>query len=510
MARITADTLKEIIEKERPFSPLNAGSIKSIPAKQELFATDLKIVSSYHENRNVVIGRRGSGKTAFLQSTYFTNPNDFIIEIDKARCLGEVVLAVNGIPTGGRYPEAISELWESITSTIIFGEAVKKYPGLKLVNKFLKNIGANHDSTPDHLAWLLLDTLRETHRGKTVGTIAEFIRKLHSVSYHEAKSEFIKSLKKSKTKAIILIDSLESEGYILEDPDTASALKGLLKWVGNVCEEASPIQVRFSVPGEYYFEFVELSSNPIKDFAKATKLRWKPRELISLSAKRYLSYLYMYDNKKYAEWAQVDLVQPNNALKLLGEFLPIETKLPNGNFEKSFLYMLRHTQLLPRQLFLILNNVFYEYFTTGELESKTIHNSVIDTGHVIIQEIFASYNHRYPKSSEACSRAIPHLNEIFKFGDLQSVFNYSGRSLGFDDRFYYIKMFVDIGAIGKVIETNEKYTLGQFQYNYDSRLSVSENDTLCVHPIFRLMFPGRQKESVSTIYPTGLDTRQEN
>ncbi len=123
MARINKDTLQEHIEEDSPFSPLNAGLIRDVSARKFLFDSNLNIVSSYYKNRNVIIGRRGSGKTAFLHSTYFTNPDDLIVEIDKAKCLGEIVLAVNGIPTGGRYPEAISELWESVTSTIIFGDA---------------------------------------------------------------------------------------------------------------------------------------------------------------------------------------------------------------------------------------------------------------------------------------------------------------------------------------------------------------------------------------------------
>ncbi|MES9884946.1 MAG: hypothetical protein ABW185_29230 [Sedimenticola sp.] len=505
MTKINPEVLEQHVEKGRPFSPLNAGIIHDASVKQELFDADLNIVSSYYKNRNVVIGRRGSGKTAFLHSTYFTNPDDLIVEIDKAKCLGEIVLAINGIPIGGRYPEAVSELWESVISTIILGEAVKKYAELKLAKDFLGKIGASPESTPDHLAWLLLDTLRETQKGKTAGTIADFIRRLHSVSYTDAKNELLNHLKKSKLKAIVLIDSLESEGYILEDPDTASAIKGLLKWVGNVSEEASPIQVRFSVPGEYYFQFVELSSNPIKDFAKATKLRWSARELISLSAKRFLSYLYVYNNKKYLEWSEVDLREPSNALGLLEEFLPVETKLANGNVENCFLYMLRHTQLLPRQLFLILNKVFYEYSATTEVSEKSIHAAVIDAGHIITQEIFASYNHRHPKASEACSRALPHLPEIFKYGMLHKQFNQSGKALGYSDRFNYIKMLIDIGAIGKVVDNKGKYKIGQFQYNYDSHLSVSENDMLCVHPIFRVMFPYGPQENLSSIYPAGLN-----
>jgi hypothetical protein len=506
MKSLTKKALKDHIEISRPFSPLNAGVMRDASIKEEFFDEDLNIVSSYYENRNVIIGRRGSGKTAFLHSSYFTNPDDLIVEIDKARCLGEIVLAINGIPIGGRYPEAISELWESVISTIIFGEAVKKYSSLKLTKDFLAKIGASPESTPDHLAWLLLDTMRDTQKGKTAGTIAEFIRRLHNVSYHDAKKEVLNHLKQLDIKAIVLIDSLESEGYILEDPDTASAIKGLLKWVGNISEEASPIQVRYSVPGEYYFQFVELSSNPIKDFAKATKLRWSARELITLSATRFLLYLSVYENKTYLDWSEVNLSEPTKALSLLSKFLPENVVLSNKNKEDSFLFILRHTQLLPRQLFLILNKVFSEYYIPEKLNSLAIQSSVIDAGHIIIQEIFASYNHRYPTASEACARALPHLDEIFQFGMLHKLFNRSGKALGFTDRFSYIKMLIEIGAIGKVIHKKGKYTIGQFQYNYDSHLSISENDILCIHPIFRVMFP-HGSNSNSTIYPSGTEQK---
>ena len=358
MKNIDPKLLAAHIDKKSPFSPLDAGVVKDIFVSQELFYSKIPLVSSYSKNRNVLIGRRGSGKTALLTNTAISTSHDLVVRISKSKILGDIVLSVHGIPMGGRYPEAVAEIWESVISTIVLGEAVKRFPELKLTKDYLGKIGAGPKSTDENLAWLLLDTLRETQKGKTVGTIAEFVRKLHRVSFKDAKSELIELLKDRGKRAVVLIDSLESEGYLLDDPDTASALKGLLKWVGNTSEEPGPIDVRFCIPGEYYFQFLELSSNPIKDFAKATTIQWRANELASIAASRFMSYLYVYDNNKYTQWKNTDFKIRSNSLKLINEFLPIKMKMPGSAKESCFfLYIKTYTVVTPPVIFNIKSRI---------------------------------------------------------------------------------------------------------------------------------------------------------
>lgn len=504
------ECLEGYVDKERPFTPLAAEVVASSEAKAALFDSDLEIVSKYYKNRNVIIGRRGAGKTAFLESAYFTHPKDFIININKARCLGSVVSAVNSIPLGGRFPEAMADIWDGVIFTMIFSEAAKKFSGLKLTKDYLAKIGATSETTSDRLAWLVLDTLREKQGNKTAGTIAEFIRRLHNVSFLDAKKELLACLNRNNTQTIILIDSLESEGYVLDDQDTASALKGLLKWVGNISESPEPVHVHLSIPGEYYFEFTRLSSNPIKDFAKATKLRWRPKDLIRLSAKRYLSYLYFNEPQLFDTWKEKGLSSHTNALEMFSHFLPIKTTQKNGIEEDCFLYILRHTQLLPRQLFLILNAVFRESLFEKKFSALSVSEATLYAGHVICQEIFASFNHKYPLAAEACYRTLPYLPEVFPYGNIHKEFRHHAKALGFSDLFEFLQMLIDIGALGRVVEKTiaeergTHYIQGQFQYNFDSPICVSSYDNLCIHPIFQIMFPGRQQNGRSCVYPVGI------
>lgn len=309
------------VDRDRPFSPLDAGILKD-NAREVFFDQHLDIFAEYQTKPQVLIGRRGSGKTAFLESAHFTNKDDLIVKIDKARALSQVVLTVNGIPQGGRYPEAVAELWDSIIFTRVLAEAVTAYRGLRITRDYLAKIGASPSTSPDSIAWTLLDTLSETQKGKSVSSIAELIRRLHSVSFHDAKEELFNVLRARKAKAIILLDSLESEGYVFEDPDTLSALKGLLKWVGDTGSSRDPVEPRLSVPSEYYSCFLEISSNPLKDFAKSSILRWTPRQLITLSALRFRKFLELTDHPDCGNYTDEDLSIRKTALSFLRNYLP--------------------------------------------------------------------------------------------------------------------------------------------------------------------------------------------
>lgn len=267
-------------------------------------------------------------------------------------------------------------MWDSVVLTTVLKAAARQFEELKVARDYLAKIGADLSTSADTVAWTLLNTIRETQKGKTVSTIAELIGRLHRVSFHDAKQEFFDALRQRDAKAIVLFDSLESEGYVFEDRDTVSALQGLLKWVGDTGASRDPIQARFSVPGEYFPNFLEISSNPLKDFARCSILRWKPRELISLAATRLRTYLELTKPQEVTKFGGADLSVPKNALAFLTESLPGKVVWPNGEAEDSMIYMLRHTQLIPRQLFLILNTVFASNRHRDQIEEADIRAGV--------------------------------------------------------------------------------------------------------------------------------------
>lgn len=500
-------SLKEYIDPHRPFSPLSAETLED-GAREAFFDSQSEIFANYQARPQVIVGRRGAGKTAFLESAYFTNKRDLIVSVDKARALSQVVLTVNGIPQGGRYPEAVAELWDSVLFTIILSEASGTIDGLKLTRDYLAKIGAGRSAgSKDAVVWTLLNTLRDTQKGKTVATIAELISRLNSTSFFEAKQELFKALQDRGIRAIVLLDSLESEGYIFEDPDTVSALKGLLKWIGDTASSRTPVEPRFSVPGEYFPSFLEISSNPLKDFAKSSILRWTPKQLIALSATRLQTFLELTQHPSSAELRDQDMSDHSAAITLLRTYLPTTVDIAAARPEDCILFLLRHTQLLPRQLFIILNCLLSKGRDGQIVVEQDVRAAVQESAHLIVSEIFGAYNHRHPKASAVSRRVFPHLPEVFSFGDLHKSFNRFGRReyVELED---FVDMLVEIGAIGKVISTSDRYVSAQFQYNYDGPLVLSSNDHLCVHPAFRVLFPNSPRPDPSRVYPVGVERKQ--
>ena len=497
--------LLDYLDTDRPFSPLDAGVLEE-DARKAFFDTQISLFSEYQEKPQVVVGRRGAGKTAFLESAHFTNHDDLIVPINKAQALGQIVLTVHGIPQGGRYPEAIADLWDSIVLTTVLKAAAQRFKELKIARDYLAKIGADPSASVDTVAWTLLNTIRDTQKGKTVSTIAELIGRLHRVSFDDAKQELFGALRQRGVTAIVLLDSLESEGYVFEDQDTVSALQGLLKWIGDTGSSRDPIQPRLSVPGEYHQNFLEISSNPLKDFARCSILRWRPRELISLAATRLRTYLELTKPQEAMKFQEVDLSVPKNALALLAESLPGSVLGPSGESENSMLYMLRHTQLIPRQLFLILNTVFASNRYRDQIEEADIRTGVQQAAHIVVSEIFGAYNHRHPKASRVSRRVLPNLPEVFSYGELHKAFNRHGRR-EYEELQDFVEMLLEIGAIGKVVETSSRYVMGQFQYNYDGPLIPSSNDRLCIHPAFRVMFPDSPRATVSRVWPVGVESK---
>lgn len=494
------------LDPERPFSPLDAGALKP-DSRHIFFDSKLDLFRAYQRKPQIIVGRRGAGKTAFLESAHFSNPKDLIVSINKATCFGQIVLSIEGIPQGGRYPEAIASLWDSVITTIIIDAAVKRYPELRISRDYLGKIGTGSNSSPESIGWTLLNTLRDVQKGKTVGTIAELISRLHSVSYHEAKQELVDHLNKRKEKVLVLMDSLESEGYILDDPNTLSALKGLLKWIGDIGESSDPIHIRVSIPGEYYFEFVELSSNPIKDFGRSSVLKWQPRQLISLAASRLLLSLSVRGNSRYNKWNKIDISDPTNAVRLFDEFLPKKNpvEMPGG----ALLFMLRHTQLVPRHFFLILNEFFSHVREGEEAAPNSVTSAVEHTANLIVREIFGAYSHRYPKAAKVVGRILPQMPEVFTFDALENSWRRYGRA-EFEEFLDFVDMLFDIGAMGVIVDRSSNYLKAQFQYDHTHRMNASPKDTFCMHPTFRLMFREAQTSIPSRIYPVGTSQSVES
>jgi len=299
------------------------------------------------------------------------------------------------------------------------------------------------------------------------------------------------------------------EDYALGFDDNKRVMRGLLKCVGEYGNKRR--QIRLCIPGENYFDVRKCSSNPTKDFTLNLLLQWLPREIFGVIAWRYMIFLRLYDLDSFN--ALRDAAPPEEfedrkyCLSIIHHFLVDNTLNAAGTNEPSITYLLRHTQLLPRQAILILNLIFGAKSIEGTaFDDCNIQKGVSDAEEHICEEIFSAYEFKYPDAFPLIKSIVPEMPRFFFHGDLQAAFTKFGREhpdvrgeMSFQE---FKLMCVEIGVIGRVRKRTGTYAHAEFEYACPGRLSLSVEDELCLHPVFSGTFNSSVNSDASkVVYP---------
>jgi hypothetical protein len=331
------------------------------------------------------------------------------------------------------------------------------------------------------------------------------------ISLEDAKAVVLKNLQTKQKKFAILMDSLDD--FRLDIDSVGYALQGLLKIVGSMNKPRDIVDIRFCLPSELYPRFVELSSNPNKDFRRALKLQWSASELILLGAQRLMFYLALNHRELYKKYSSLDLTKRADALHLFNTVLPEKITNQTGIQEETISYILRHTQLLPRHFIILLNSIFKVHRSNNfPVSEERIINGIQQVEEAMVGEIFVAFNLTYPNAKVTCRKCLPELGHKFTVADLHRVFTRHGKAVfGSDSLLDFQRMLLEIGAVGKVIPGNESdlYIKGRFEYTISHQLSISQDDELCVHPLFSGIFQGSEKQE-RPVYPYGSNFDDED
>src|SRR5205085_1205124 len=109
-----------------------------------------------------------------------------------------------------------------------------------------------------------------------------------------------------------------------------------------------------------------------------------------------------------------------------------------GIQEPAATYLMRHTQLLPRNILQILTEIFRMNRDMGgaryEINERALVEGLRRAEVRLSQETFVGYKQIYPPLKDVCTKSLNRLPVVFKYGDLHQVFNKSGRAAsGYDD-----------------------------------------------------------------------------
>ena len=488
-----------IFTRFEPLGPTAANSGASFEAALYDRRVQLHLESERHPP-TFIVGRRGSGKTALLLSREMDKSN-LTIRLSTSEAFSQIHSALSYLNERVVVTvETAAELWDLVLwGPIAVKLASSKSPrdpkdaqqvlweGTQTLRKLADDSSRSDDVVLTAMANHVIDTMIETEGLLTVESLTKQLQ-LGDYNWRQMRTAAGEILRARRMSVFVLIDSLENIGDHIERLQLT--LQGLFHLVGvKKTEKATGgYRIQCCFPSELWHSLNQMSSNPTKDFAGRMALQWQWKDLLHATATRLAAFLKQEYPSDYED------LRTDSAIELFEEFFPRTVINQNGQTERVISYILRHTQLLPRQVLLILNEALAHAVADADktlpaVTERHILTAVERAEGILCPEIFSAHQYRYPDAEEVATALIPHLPFRFTDSELNKACTRSGvkKTLGYDTTAVR-SMFGDIGIFGKYLESGETYNKAEFSYSVEGRLSLSPFHEFCLHPLFVRQF----------------------
>ncbi|GAA1042070.1 hypothetical protein GCM10009557_67250 [Virgisporangium ochraceum] len=310
-------------------------------------------------------------------------------------------------------------------------------------------------------------------------------------------------MKARRATVCVLIDSLENIGPGLET--LTPTLRGLFHLVGRIGTGGANggYRLRCCFPSELWPLINRISANPLKDFAQAMTLRWSAADLLHAANARLTGYL----RQRHPQL----LTSGDEPLQAL---LPRSVVNRLGVTEPTVSYMLRHTQLLPRQFIHILNRALHRAIVargTPAVRPEEVLDAVAEVEAILCPEVFASYGHQFPDARAIAHRLLPNLPFRFDDSFLHQMCNRAGIRRSYGVEYPEVReMLAQMGIIGRFRSEDGYYLNAEFEYTVEGSLNLAPEDVYCLHPMFVRECKSRdvrlENMGARPVYPAGTPT----
>ncbi|WP_299825321.1 P-loop ATPase, Sll1717 family [uncultured Roseobacter sp.] len=515
------------IPLSEPFGPIDAHDlIDEYGNLNNAYAISNAVKSAltrYGARGNLHIGRKGTGKTTLLHMS--KSRRGISVKINIGAEFGSMVSLLEDhrrtsfAETAGRVWSTV--IWNSIAIVVYRhlhaglseldasqAELIEGYVGSlrEILNRKLRS-KIRSGTKVDVLDYL---------GGNSIDFAATMIEAAYDsdIEIDAVKSALFSLLDRSNRNVVVLIDTMEF--YKVEMSKIARAcLQGLVTSSAKIHRGRYPVHCKLFFPGELVHLYkTEISHSVHKDFRDAQFLEWRSNELVTLAAYRFrdrLSDLSGMPNWQLAEISEEDV---STSQSLFHRFLPASVTNDRGARSEVVSYILRHTQMTPRQLLIVLNRLGELYFEVSghevrhrkqKISEAEIHSVINRTSFEIYNELFRSFSGIYPPIEKLMMKVLPRLKRVFSDDELYEVYISQEIAQTFRMDFEELKYaFADIGAVGLVDlqKSNSNSAYGLFSYMSDERLILSASREYCVHPIFSAVHHP-QSSQYMTVYPAG-------
>lgn len=459
----------------------------------------------------LIVGRRGAGKSSLIESFSFHNKRRHIrcIDINEPE-IYQVVLekVARVLQESSDFPmPRIRLFWEYVVWALIFREYSDKQNVIHAAD--LLDYRDENKTTPSRIILKVIQSLMARFTGiskKEIEDILDDIKeKISSEVFERAKNSVLQHSRLEQ--AVIAIDSIED--YPVSNNAMMSSIASLIEFASdfNLHYSQNGLHLKVFVSAEVYPHLLtSVISNPLKFVSDPLLLYWRPKDLLRFIGWRW--YMYLKDTGQIDRDFEVDFDKPQQILqKLWTPWFGSVLENASGHTEPSFPYILRHTQLRPRQLVIICNKLFNLSkdsqcipHVTGEAIREAINSVEFD----LANEIVNAYKKIY-ENADRILDALTGLPVVFKGKDLDRVARRTVSQWHNQEysSYNFRAIVAELGIVGKIRSYDEKTGIigADFEFCQRGRLAITESDDCVFHPLFFKKFNVRMTIPNAIVYP---------
>lgn len=441
----------------------------------------------------LIIGRRGSGKTALAQYFSFqkTLHNPTYIAVDEPGVYQKVLsdIAVRASESREIAIPRLKRIWEYVLWRVIF-EHVRTQSAI--VEEACWDVGLF--GSVSNLINSTIDRLIESLLDPNEGVIDKRIEEL--LSDRQMAAAQAEALKLAHENPIIIaLDTLEK--YDISDPALMNAMAALVQCAAEFNLEFSGegIHLKIFMSGEV-FPYLEedVLQNPSKSLKNPVYLFWRPKDLLRMISWRFHRYLDSHQLLKEESKGTIDWTNHRQVFdKMWTPYFGLDITNIRESRERTFPYVLRHTQMRPRQLILLCNSIADQALGRGfpQFCEKDIKLGVKSAETRLAVEIINSFSEVYPKVSFIVD-ALMKMPMLFTGNqlDIRARQSASEWPSGTYSPARFRRLVAELGIVGRVRRHNEQsgYIDADFEYSLRERLSLTHRDECVMHPMFYTRF----------------------
>ncbi|MEL6161273.1 MAG: hypothetical protein AAFR18_18850 [Cyanobacteria bacterium J06627_32] len=452
----------------------------------------------------LIIGRRGSGKTALSQFFSFQkNMNGAIaIDVDEPAAFEQVLEDITLQTSHSREVAIprIAKLWHLVVWSVIFSELKDFDPRIRSACIFGNREG-KLSTFVRHCLKALLDRLVQSKDDLLDELEAIFA----DVRIRNGMAAVIDVAR--HRPVIVAFDTLEN--YAIHDPIMMQAIAALIKCGSEFNRDFAHqgVHIKIFAMAEVFPHLKEeVILNPLKSVRDEVHMHWRPKDLMRLISWRFYNYLQALDMldpiSHGVDWDNSTDVLEKMWYPYFGRSLRNEHGLP----ERTFPYVLRHTQMRPRQLIVLCNAIARKATEKGSFprfHPQSIVAAVHGRQISLAEEVINSYSSVYPRVGRILE-ALSGLPMVFQGNllDKRAPLTASEWLQSDYSPHSFRQLTAELGIIGRVRHMNLQagYAEADFEYSTESRLPLLTDNTCAIHPMFYRKLSVRYDQKIR-VYP---------